>query len=150
MNFGAAMGPTPSHIADAKNRSAPSRANRASPVLIVEDHDDTRAMVADLLSGAGYVVVTAENGRRGLEVLRAASPCLIVLDLTMPIMSGWEFRRAQLGLADEHLASVPVLVMTALPNPERAAADLGAAGVIPKPLDLDRLLAAVRAHCGDP
>jgi len=124
-------------------------ASHASPVLIVEDHDDTREMVATLLSGHGFTVVTAENGRRGLERLMRARPCLVLLDLMMPVMTGWEFRRAQLSLPDSDLASVPVLLLTAVDQPDRVALQLGATDVIRKPLDFDQLIESVRRHCGE-
>jgi CheY-like chemotaxis protein len=119
-----------------------------SPILVVEDHDDTREMVEALLSAEGYAVITAENGRRGLEQLRHARPCLVLLDLTMPVMTGWEFRRAQLSLDDSALASTPVLLLTALPDAQAVAQQLRADGVITKPLDFDRLIETVRTHCG--
>ena len=124
-------------------------ASHASPVLIVEDHDDTREMVATLLSEHGFTVVTAENGRRGLERLMRARPCLVLLDLMMPVMTGWEFRRAQLSLPDSDLASVPVLLLTAVDQPDRVALQLGATDVIRKPLDFDQLIESVRRHCGE-
>jgi CheY-like chemotaxis protein len=117
-----------------------------APVLVVEDHADTRAMVETLLRLEGFPVVTAENGRRGLERLQEVRPCLILLDLSMPVMDGWQFRRAQRRLPD--VEEVPVLLLTANPDPARAVAELGAAGVIPKPVDIDQLLAVVREHCG--
>lgn len=122
----------------------------AAPILVVEDHADTRDMVAALLSSEGYTVVTAENGRRGLDELETARPCLVLLDLSMPVMTGWEFRNAQLSLHDQQLASTPVLLLTAIPDPEAAARQLHVDGVIPKPLDYDRLLDIIRAHCGPP
>ena len=120
------------------------------PILVVEDHDDTRAMVAALLAAEGFPVVTAENGQRGLERLMAARPCLVLLDLMMPVMTGWDFRRAQLSLPDSALASVPVLLLTAVSEPQRAAQQLHAADVIQKPLDFDRLIDAVRRLCPVP
>jgi CheY-like chemotaxis protein len=120
-----------------------------APVLIVEDHRDTREMVATLLEAHGYVVVTAENGRRGLEQLVGNRPCLVLLDLMMPVMSGWEFRRAQLSLSDSHLAEVPVLLLTAAAQPDQAARQLHALDVIPKPIDFDQLLDSVKRHCPD-
>jgi CheY-like chemotaxis protein len=119
-----------------------------TPVLVVEDHADTRAMVEAVLTLEGFSVVTAENGRRGLERLQDVRPCLILLDLSMPVLDGWEFRRAQRGLPE--VEDVPVLLLTALPDPDRAAAELGAAGVIPKPVDIDQLVAIVHEHCGSP
>ena len=121
-----------------------------SPVLVVEDHDDTREMVATLLAAEGFNVVTAENGRRGLERLTRTRPCLVLLDLMMPVMTGWEFRRAQMSLPDDELATVPVLLLTAVPDPARAARELHATDVIPKPVDFDQLIETVRRHCPPP
>ena len=118
-----------------------------SSVLVIDDHDDTREMVAALLAAEGFSVTTAENGRRGLDSLMRSRPCLVLLDLMMPVMTGWEFRRAQLSLADADLASVPVLLVTAVPDPERASVQLGAADVIPKPFNFDLLIETVRRHC---
>ena len=120
---------------------------KSAPVLVVEDHDDTRQMIAALLAAEGFTELTAESGRRGLESLMAARPCLVLLDLMMPVMTGWEFRRAQLSLPDSDLASVPVLLLTAVPNIEREGKQLGAAEVLPKPLDFDQLIQSVRRHC---
>ena len=117
------------------------------PVLVVEDHDDTREMVAALLRAEGFTVVTAENGQRGLERLMRERPCLVLLDLMMPVMTGWEFRRVQLSLPDSGLAAVPVLLLTAVPEPEKVAVQLHAADVIPKPLDFEKLVETVRRHC---
>ena len=117
------------------------------PVLIIDDHDDTREMVAALLAAEGFAVTTAENGRRGLDSLVRSRPCLVLLDLMMPVMTGWEFRRAQLSLADADLASVPVLLVTAVPDPKRESEQLGAADVIPKPFNFDQLIESVRRHC---
>ena len=110
---------------------------------MVEDHDDTREMIAALLSAEGFTVVTAENGQRGLQRLKDARPCLVLLDLMMPVMTGWEFRRAQVALPDADLAEVPVLLLTAVPDPLREANRLHAAGVITKPLDFDQLVETV-------
>jgi CheY-like chemotaxis protein len=118
-----------------------------SPILLVEDNDDTREVVAMILASEGFSVVTAENGQRGLERLLRARPCLVLLDLMMPVMTGWEFRRAQMSLPDDDLASVPVLLLTAVPDPEQVAAELNVADVIPKPLDFDQLIECVRRHC---
>src|SRR5262245_50828034 len=107
----------------------------AAPVLIVEDHDDTREMIATLLGFAGYTVVTAANGKQGLERLMQTRPCLVLLDLTMPVMTGWEFRAAQLSVGDPAIAAVPVLLLTAMPNAEKAAMELQAVEVIKKPFD---------------
>ena len=133
-----------------KGPTEPTSEVEGQPVLVVEDHDDTREMVAALLEAEGFTVITAENGRRGLERLMRERPCLVLLDLMMPVMTGWEFRRVQLSLPDSDLAAVPVLLLTAVPDPEKVAAQLDAVAVIPKPLDFENLVATVRRHCAPP
>src|SRR3989442_13047340 len=101
-----------------------------APVLVVEDHDDTREMIATLLGFAGYTVVTAANGKEGLECLLQTRPCLVLLDLTMPIMTGWEFRAAQLSVGDPALAAGPVLLLTAMPNAQEAGRGIQTAAAV--------------------
>jgi len=120
------------------------------PVLVVEDHDDTRHMVQDFLDAHGFHTVGAPNGAVGLTILKDSRPCLILLDLTMPIMDGWRFREEQSRLRDRQLKDTPVLILSALPDLDRQARALGAVDVIPKPIDFDRMLDVVRAHCGNP
>ena len=114
------------------------------PVLIVEDDADLRDMMAQLLSLEGFNAATVANGREALEYLHDADrPDVILLDLMMPVMDGWEFRRRQ--QADPALARVPVIVLSAL-DPSRAAS-VDAAAFLKKPLDFDHLLALVRTYC---
>jgi DNA-binding response OmpR family regulator len=114
------------------------------PVLIVEDDEDLREMMAQLLTLEGYDAATVANGREALDYLhRATTPHVILLDLMMPIMDGWEFRR-QLE-ADPTLAPVPVIVLSALDQVR--ASSIHAAAYLKKPLDFDRLLALVRTYC---
>lgn len=123
--------------------SAP-RASAHCPILIVEDDADLREMMAQLLTLEGYRAETVANGRDALEYLhRGDPPDLILLDLMMPIMDGWEFRRRQ--REDPALANVPVVVLSALD--QTRAADLGGTAFLKKPLDFDRLLDLVRQHC---
>jgi CheY-like chemotaxis protein len=116
----------------------------ACPVLIVEDDADLRDMMAQLLSIEGFDATTVSNGLQALEYLRDHGiPKLILLDLMMPVMDGWEFRREQ--QRDPAIAEVPVVVLSAL---DRArAADLAADAFLKKPLDFDRLLDLVRTYC---
>jgi CheY-like chemotaxis protein len=119
-------------------------ADRQCPVLIVEDDDDLREMMAHMLSIEGFEAATVSNGREALEYLHTAiKPHVILLDLMMPVMDGWEFRRQQ--KADPDLAPVPVIVLSALDQGRAATVD--AAAFLKKPLDFDRLLALVREHC---
>jgi len=114
------------------------------PVLIVEDDADLRDMMAQLLSLEGFNAATVANGREALEYLHAGDrPDVILLDLMMPVMDGWEFRRRQ--QADPTVSGVPVIVLSAL-DPARAA-DVNANAFLKKPLDFDRLLALVRGYC---
>ena len=112
-------------------------------ILIVEDDEDVREMLATTLELEGTEVVTAANGLEAYHLARLHHPKLIVLDLMMPVMDGWEFRRRQRG--DPQLAGVPVVVLSALD--QSRAADLDGAAFLKKPLDFDRLLELVRHYC---
>jgi two-component system, chemotaxis family, chemotaxis protein CheY len=123
----------------------------AGNVLIVEDDPDVREMLATLLSTEGFYVVGAEDGLEALHLLRTVrhrapdTPCLVLLDLKMPRLSGNEFRRAQLG--DPIVASVPVAVMSGAADLEARAQDLGAVATVPKPINVDTLMEVVRRYC---
>ena len=122
-----------------------SRTGEHCPVLIVEDDADLRDMMAQLLALEGFQAKTVSNGREALTYLEHGNrPDLILLDLMMPVMDGWEFRRRQ--IQDDAIARVPVVVLSAL-DPARGA-DLGGTAFLKKPLDFDRLLALVRRFCG--
>jgi CheY-like chemotaxis protein len=104
-------------------------------VLVVDDNIDAVDALAQILEFEGYVVATAYDGREALEYLRDhPAPQLIVLDLMMPIMNGWELR-AELAKVPA-LAKVPIVVMTALAQ----AAQIEADAIVAKPIDLKRLL----------
>jgi len=105
-------------------------------------------MVEEVLVFEGFAVRGASNGREGLDALREHRPCLILLDLSMPVMDGWRFREEQLRLPDAGLAAVPVVVVSALSHCERDAHRIGAVDCIPKPIDFDRMLTVVRQYCG--
>ena len=101
-------------------------------------------MMAQLLTLEGYETVTAANGREALDYLhRWPNPHVILLDLMMPVMDGWEFHRRM--EADPALAPVPVIVLSAVDQVR--ASDIRAAAFLKKPLDFDRLLELVRAYC---
>jgi two-component system chemotaxis response regulator CheY len=120
-------------------------------VLVVEDDPDVREMLATLLSTEGFYVVGAEDGLEALHLLRIVrhrapeTPCLILLDLTMPRLGGNEFRRVQ--LSDPTVASVPVAVMSGAVDIEQRARALGAVATVAKPIDCDLLLDVVRRYC---
>jgi CheY-like chemotaxis protein len=117
------------------------------PVLIVEDDAGLREMMAQLLTLEGFRAETVANGRDALEYLqRGDRPEIILLDLMMPIMDGWEFRRRQ--RADPAVADVPVVVLSALDATR--ATDLDETAFLKKPLDFERLLQLVRRYCSSP
>lgn len=84
----------------------------SSNILVVDDDDDIRATLSELLAADGYPVATAANGRDALEYLHSHDhPCFVLLDMTMPVMSGWEFLKERTRSA--HLQRVPVVLMSA-------------------------------------
>ena len=120
-------------------------------ILVVEDDALMRDMVMRVLAIEGFHVVAAEDGLEALHLLRTMQrrapdvPCLVLLDLSMPRLSGREFRRAQLG--DPNIAGVPVAVMSGAPDSEERAQGLGAVATLTKPLDFDALVRIARRHC---
>ncbi|MBC8078207.1 MAG: response regulator [Chloroflexales bacterium] len=114
-------------------------------ILIVDDDAAIRAMVSDLLTDEGYAVASAADGQEALAYLdqQDAMPCVIVLDLMMPRMNGWEFRAAQ----QQHpiFATIPVVVLSARLDSVDSAIDV--AERLAKPINVDRLLSAVHRHC---
>lgn len=108
-------------------------------ILLVDDDAGIREALSMVLADEGYRVLVAEDGADALRLLRASErlPAVILLDLMMPVMDGYQFRAAQ--LADATLAGIPVIVLTAGMMSGGVAA-LGARSCLRKPLDLDRLL----------
>jgi CheY-like chemotaxis protein len=116
-------------------------------VLVVEDDEDIRADLAAILRVKGFSVEEAANGREALARLRdGARPCVMVLDLMMPVMNGWELRTAMLG--EQALAAIPVVVVSGkgriAPDEE---ATLAPAAVLVKPFELTELLDLVGRYC---
>jgi CheY-like chemotaxis protein len=112
-------------------------------IVVVEDDDGIRETMAALLEDEGFRVVQAENGEQGLAALRRhPGACLVLLDLWMPVMNGWQMMEAV--RAEPSLASLPVVVISAageVPPPE------GAVAFLKKPVRLETLLEAVATHC---
>lgn len=108
-------------------------------VLIVDDDSDIRAAIAEILASEGFAVIEAADGLEGLRLARDERPDLVLLDLMMPRMDGYEFRAAQ--QADARLASIPVVVISAS-VPEKVPA-FSAVPCLHKPFDLSVLLATV-------
>jgi len=115
-------------------------------VLLVDDHADSRDALSHLLRDAGYAVAEASNGRVALDTLHAGlRPCIIVSDLIMPEMSGFEFRQEQ--LRDAALAHIPFVVYSAITDAPRSAAHLKPTAALRKPVEAAELVECVRTHC---
>ncbi len=113
-------------------------------VLIVEDERDILYTLKDFLESENYHVLTAENGFEAMEAIKGFGiPHLILLDMKMPIMNGWEFA---IEFLDKHDHQSPIVVMTAAANAEERAKDISAVGWVEKPFDLDVLLKTVRKY----
>jgi CheY-like chemotaxis protein len=116
------------------------QAGRSPAVLLIEDADDIREAFADVLSFAGYEVFAAADGRDALERMEAGlTPDLIVTDLMMPVMNGYEFLQAIRKRAE--WARIPVVIVSANRNFDEK--DLGVTRVVRKPVTVDRLIAEV-------
>jgi CheY-like chemotaxis protein len=114
-------------------------------VLVVEDDSATRQLLATCLQLEGFAVATAANGAEGLEKMRRRRPCLVLLDLMMPVMNGEQFRSAQLD--DPALAKVPVVCISAVYNARERADRLHAVACIGKPFDVMQIVDVVREQC---
>ena len=114
-------------------------------VLIVDDDEAVRRLLELLLTTSGYETVTATNGVEGLEEMHRQLPCLVLLDIQMPTMDGFEFRRRQ--LADPHLARVPIVCLTGHYEPEQVGVQLGMT-CLNKPLHFPDVIEAVETKCG--
>ncbi len=111
-------------------------------VLVVEDEKELREMMREALELSGYAVVTAREGQEALDrISRIEHLCLVLLDLLMPGMNGWDFFKSM--RARPELAHVPVVVHSSTPS----AAPAGVTRVLQKPVELDRLLSVVREFC---
>jgi CheY-like chemotaxis protein len=114
-------------------------------ILLIEDDPDIRTDLSEILQDEGHEVTTAENGIEGLLILRGGPrPDLILLDLMMPIMDGWEFRAEQ--LRDSSFRTVPVVILSGAANIAREATDLSASGHVGKPIRLELLLDIISRH----
>jgi CheY-like chemotaxis protein len=117
-------------------------------ILVVEDDPDVREAVVEVLQDNDYEPIEAINGVEALARLREGKgdPCLILLDVMMPVMDGWQFRAEQ--KKDPALSEIPVVLVTAHASIKPAHVD--AAGILRKPLDFDALLALLERFCGPP
>lgn len=113
-------------------------------ILVVEDDDDIRNAIVDLLENEGYTTESAINGKDALEKLRAleGKPCLVLLDMMMPIMNGREFLDEV--MKDSRLAPIPILIVSAVADKSNTE---GSVGFLKKPIDIDVVLKVVSQYC---
>lgn len=129
--------------ADPRQRAAadaPRKANGSRPILIVEDDEDLREVLMHVLESEGIATLSARNGQEALDILHTegVNPSLILLDLMMPVMNGWEFRER--FDTDASIPDVPVVVMSARSRDD----SLSSAAWLQKPLRVDELLHTVQ------
>ena len=116
-------------------------------VLVVDDQEVIRDTLQTALDDEGFTVETAANGREALEILGRWKPCVVLLDLMMPVMDGQTFRAAQRALAET--AQIPIIVLSATHEVHGRAAGLGAAAIFAKPFDLGALLEVIARLLAD-
>ena len=112
--------------------------------LIVDDHDDLRQSLKSLLEAMGHLTVSVGNGKEALDYLKTGeTPQVILLDLTMPVMNGWDFRRLQ--LQDPNYARIPTIVMSGTER-DQAGEELSVDDYILKPIEPTALLAMIEKY----
>ncbi len=113
------------------------------PILVVDDDETIAMSIESFLTEEGYTVMVAQNGKEALERVEAAPPAVILLDMKMPVMDGWAFASAYRQQEGPH---APIIVMTAAHDSRQRASEIAADGFIPKPFDLDELLALISRY----
>ena len=116
-------------------------------VLIVDDDEDMIEVMELLLQDAGYTTRTALNGQQALDAVAKSMPALILLDMLMPVMNGWQFARE---FRARYGAGVPIVVATAAEHVQHRGDEVDAAGVLPKPFEVSDLLRLVAQHVPAP
>jgi len=118
-----------------------------NPILIVEDADDIRQTIASLLTVEGYRVIEVDNGESALVVMRNHPGLLVLLDLMMPVMNGWEL--LEIRQRDSELLTAKIIVMSAATRNgdfDEKLSKFKVSGYLPKPFEIDDLYSQVQAH----
>ena len=124
-----------------------SESREHHPILVVDDDPDIREAIIDVLEENGHRTLSASNGDEALATLRSTdeTPCVILLDLMMPVMDGRAFRQAQ--QADPELSKIPVIVLSAFRDSAETAKQLDVAGYLPKPVSIEALISMIDTFC---
>jgi DNA-binding response OmpR family regulator len=115
-------------------------------ILIVEDNRDMAEALSRALGCAGYSSRVAQNGALALDAVAACAPALVLLDILMPVMDGWQCARE---LRARYGNTIPIIVITAAEDAHARGAAIGAEAVLGKPFELDELLQLVKRYAGD-
>ena len=117
-------------------------------LLLVEDNEMNRDMLSRRLIRKGYEIIIAVDGRQGVDMARSESPDLILLDMSLPVMDGWEAARAIKG--DEQMKAIPIIALTAhaMSGDREKALEAGCDEYDTKPVELKRLLGKIEALLG--
>jgi CheY-like chemotaxis protein len=120
----------------------------AKTILLVEDHEDNRNVYTTILTLWGYRVLDAHNGEEGVRLAVSEQPDLILMDIAIPLIDGWE--ATQILKADPLTASIPIIALTALASPEdrEVARQVGCDGFLAKPVEPRRVVAEVEKFIG--
>jgi CheY-like chemotaxis protein len=113
-------------------------------ILLVEDNEMNRDMLSRRLARAGYEVLIAEDGAQGVAMAMSASPDLILMDMSLPVLDGWEATRRIKTTAE--LRKVPIIALTAhaMATDRDKALEAGCDEYDTKPIELERLLGKIR------
>jgi len=114
-------------------------------ILYVEDNEDNVYMLKTRLTRAGYTVIVATDGEQGVALAASEQPDLVLMDLSLPVVDGWEATRRIKAAADT--CGIPVIALTAhaMPGDEERALAAGCNDFDTKPVELQRLLGKIRA-----
>lgn len=124
--------------------STEESSGRLLSVLVVDDDPSIRRMIVAALRREGYRFLEAGNGREALDLMRSDHPDVVVLDLMMPVVSGWDVLRERLN--EPELSRIPVIIVSANREPELSSAiDKGICAFLPKPFDIGALSALVKS-----
>ena len=117
-----------------------------SKLLLVEDNEMNRDMLSRRLQRKGYEVAIAVDGQQGVEMAQTGMPDLILMDMSLPVLDGWDATR-QLK-ANETTRSIPVIALTAhaMAGDRDKALDAGCDDYDTKPIEMPRLLEKIEAH----
>jgi CheY-like chemotaxis protein len=138
--------PAPPHMSTVQPPEPGAEPERAPVVLIAEDHEDSRDALRTLLDAFGFRVVEAGNGREAVERALAERPDVILMDMMMPYVDGFQATREIRAVED--LRGVPILAITAMEGARQRVLEAGCDDLVPKPIDVRAFLEQVRAWVG--